>query len=908
MSEILIVGAGPLPRPDSTQTCSYNLRTAKFARWLAEEGVRFRLVAVDIFNSADDAGETNGSSIVGDYEQIGRDKAGNEALSRLIAQMRPRAILAVSYAAAAMVCEIDHAVPIWADMPGWLPAEAQLKAAVSRDDTFVEQLIELEKGVLERADKISVVSRNQRHATLGELAIMGRLNRRNLDYPLVRVIPSIATDWRPLMAQWSRPQEVPKLPRDAVSLLWAGTYNLWTDVDLLFNLVDSLMRRIPNLHFVSTGGRVRGHNDEYVDRFLSLVDASDHRDRYHVHPLLSGKRPGRPIFRPFHELFHWFDHAALGLCIDGKNLEIDYGSRTRVVDMLAHGLPVAATTGTELLGDLNRAGAIVPLNPDRPEAWIEDMFRVLSAPDRLKISADAGHGYVHENYSLKTVGAELLAWLKRPERAPDNLFRERIKPLPSVMTPESCTNNNPFLHEQALVVWEPQARIEAIARRIVDPYEPSRRSRIFQKLFRKLLAAKPTRLPAITAWWLASRLLRRDAAARWQSRVETWRPPQENGGIENGILRHIGRTVYGRAMGGGHAPRMDKSYNILVANHEYDREKDLTCLPQRIEIEASSACNVRCRMCKIPYVKKPGTYMDQEVFDRLTPYLRYVTTLEIIGEGEPTLNPNLGRFLEIASENECHVRLFTNGTKLTPETSTAMVRARVGNVVFSIFGGDAQTYQWVTGFDLLDQAADNARDLQDIKRIHRSAYPRLHINCPLLAGSLESAPQLVKLASSLRCDSVNFGIAYILLPEMESESLLHVDKEKVKRVFLRCSELGEELGLRVCLPPIGNERKCNDGSSFAQNRFGCTFPWQSVTVRADGTVEVCAYNRKIVGNIKKQSLSAIWNGREQVRFRRNEVTDNGTKYCDTCHHRAFAKRGFNDDVLLPYEPCRYGYR
>ena len=199
MCDILLAGAGPVPRSDTTQTCSYNLRTVRFAHWLAAKEIPYRLVAIDIFNDPADSRETCCHSLVGNYALLPRNSQGKQKLSEIIHAVRPKAILAVSYEVAAMVCEIDHPYPVWADMPGWIMAEAQLKATASQDDSFIDQFSKREKAVLRRADKISVVSHNQRHATLGELALLGRLNRRNLDYPLVHVLPPIAIDWRLLL-------------------------------------------------------------------------------------------------------------------------------------------------------------------------------------------------------------------------------------------------------------------------------------------------------------------------------------------------------------------------------------------------------------------------------------------------------------------------------------------------------------------------------------------------------------------------------------------------------------------------------------------------------------------------------------------------------------------------------------
>ena len=179
------------------------------------------------------------------------------------------------------------------------------------------------------------------------------------------------------------------------------------------------------------------------------------------------------------------------------------------------------------------------------------------------------------------------------------------------------------------------------------------------------------------------------------------------------------------------------------------------------------------------------------------------------------------------------------------------------------------------------------RGLRDAKGWYGSRFPFLQINCPLTASALDDAPRAVEIAAELGCRDVSFGIACIFEKGLEAESLLRVDAGRVAEAFGRCSEAGALLGIPVNLPPWPpTQGEGQPPPKSDSNEFGCRLPWQSMLVRASGCVEVCTYNRKIVGELDKMSVEAIWAGQDFSRFRAGHARCGGVDLCELCYHRA----------------------
>jgi len=134
---------------------------------------------------------------------------------------------------------------------------------------------------------------------------------------------------------------------------------------------------------------------------------------------------------------------------------------------------------------------------------------------------------------------------------------------------------------------------------------------------------------------------------------------------------------------------------------------------KKVYIEITNICNLRCNFC--PGTRRPLEVMGEERFRRILtaiqPYTDYVFFHLM---GEPLLNPNLGRFLEMSHEAGLKVNITTNGT-LLDHVQPILLKApavRQVNISVSSFEANAittplETYlTTVTGF--VKKAAENS--------------------------------------------------------------------------------------------------------------------------------------------------------------------------------------------------------
>ena len=436
-----MVGQAPLPpelTDQSARLSAPGIRAWHFARALHEAGHTIALVSVTsgVSTEAVTLGELARELAPGLtlYSLSEINITNQNALGQLVTEFQPDAVVGASvwpsYLAALFV---PPALPFWGDLFGSPLAEGQAKAVVIGDDSVLEPFARFEATVLSRADRVSAVSSYQAYATVGALATHGRLNRATDGYPLVYTVPATLDPvvLPPAATTFLRGKVVPD---EVFVVLWSGGFNTWTDVDTLFAGLDGAMASCPQLHFVSTGGSLPPHDSQTYPHFQTLVAGSAYQDRYH----LLG-------WQPYEGLHNYYLESDLGIVLDRWSYEGVLGSRTRLLDWLLYGLPVALTVTAELTEELVAAELAFSFPHGDSKALAALLIRLAGQPATLRNKREAARQYVTDRFAYRVACQPVVEWAERPCSAPD-----AGQPRPSF-----ANGSNPVL-ERRLADYEAQ--------------------------------------------------------------------------------------------------------------------------------------------------------------------------------------------------------------------------------------------------------------------------------------------------------------------------------------------------------------------------------------------------------------------------------------------------------------------
>lgn len=157
--------------------------------------------------------------------------------------------------------------------------------------------------------------------------------------------------------------------------------------------------------------------------------------------------------------------------------------------------------------------------------------------------------------------------------------------------------------------------------------------------------------------------------------------------------------------------RGDKAVDYLVYRYkfkEYPLKHKLANFPLVLAIEASSKCNLRCKMCfqsseTFKNSNQNNTIMSMDLYNKIMSELddNQLYSIVFASRGEPLLNPNIGEMIRIAKDkNVLDIKLNTNAVLLNEGIARKLLQSGLDLIVFSIDSIIPEHYKEIRGVDL----------------------------------------------------------------------------------------------------------------------------------------------------------------------------------------------------------------
>jgi len=259
-------------------------------------------------------------------------------------------------------------------------------------------------------------------------------------------------------------------------------------------------------------------------------------------------------------------------------------------------------------------------------------------------------------------------------------------------------------------------------------------------------------------------------------------------------------------------------------------------------IELTNRCPMRCVMCpRTKHMTRSQGYMDFEVFEKvIDEYLAVNMTaaredgVYLHHFGESIMHPDFDRFIRHANERRVATRISINPLMLKERNRERLLAADPAMIMISLDGHDDESFYRIRG----------------VKNAYRLSVERLHA---FLRRKVESGNR-----SKVELSMIDFAANAESIDELRDYwgSVEGIDEFVIKSFTTWDGSAPEINGFSSLL--VDNEARRK-----AHSRPACNMPWRKLTVTWDGDVVPCCYdyNKKLVlGNVRHQSLSEIWNG------------------------------------------------
>ncbi len=305
--------------------------------------------------------------------------------------------------------------------------------------------------------------------------------------------------------------------------------------------------------------------------------------------------------------------------------------------------------------------------------------------------------------------------------------------------------------------------------------------------------------------------------------------------------------------------------------------------PTALQVEITTACNLKCTMCEHTYMQKVGGHMDFDQFKKLLDSNPNVQTLNITGIGEALMNPAFLDMVDYAKKKGIYVWFSDNMTLMTERSAKRLIGAGTDFIVLSLDGATKETFEKIRVGARFEHVLENTRRLIRLRDEQGKKTPLIGINCVITKENYTEIEQMVQLAHEMKIDKLMFMTIFVST-NTGKFSLYSVSKEEIEQVLGKAQETAKKLGVSVIAWP-NPEVKMSKVT-------GCEYPWQNPYVGYNGDVLPCCFipqeskgrerEENIMGNIFKDDLGTIWNSEKFTSFRQRIKTNDAPISCKKC--------------------------
>ena len=276
--------------------------------------------------------------------------------------------------------------------------------------------------------------------------------------------------------------------------------------------------------------------------------------------------------------------------------------------------------------------------------------------------------------------------------------------------------------------------------------------------------------------------------------------------------------------------------------------QDAGAFPLHIDLESTSACNLRCSFCWAETMRDDGGFLKREIAVKIFEEgsLHGLSAVKFNLRGEPLLHPELHKLVHDSKQSGLVDVFFnTNGLLLTEEKSIQLIEAGLDRITISCEGYNEESYRKYRDGASFDTLVNNIKTLQKKKKDFETNKPQVRVQAVLL-------PEIIPLL------------------------------DKYKSFW---ETIADEVSCR-------DYQDLNNIEEILASSWVCPFIFQRISVLWDGTVLPCDRDLKVenpLGNVKDVSIHKIWTGDFMNKMRQSHIVGRSHEV-DICRRCPFRER------------------
>jgi MoaA/NifB/PqqE/SkfB family radical SAM enzyme len=289
--------------------------------------------------------------------------------------------------------------------------------------------------------------------------------------------------------------------------------------------------------------------------------------------------------------------------------------------------------------------------------------------------------------------------------------------------------------------------------------------------------------------------------------------------------------------------------------------------PPYIEIETTTACNLKCLICEHTYWHEKNLNMPYDQFKGILDQFPNLKWIGLTGIGESFLNKDFMKILKLVKSRGIYVEMFDTFYFIDDVLAEQLVDLQVDKMIPSIDGATAATYNKIRVGSDFDRITANVRKLIAWKKKRGAHFPELDFHFIINKINVHELPLFVDYVHELTGGAAQIYFTRLLhnFPEISD---LYCD-DIPQGLVDQANEKAEKYGMRV----KWNINIRKEKPSTSQ----CT-AWVMPFVFVTGEVICCCatnegnardlQKKQSFGNVFKQPFREIWDSPKYRAFRK----------------------------------------
>jgi len=246
--------------------------------------------------------------------------------------------------------------------------------------------------------------------------------------------------------------------------------------------------------------------------------------------------------------------------------------------------------------------------------------------------------------------------------------------------------------------------------------------------------------------------------------------------------------------------------------------------------------------------------LQEQLFERVIDQVKgHLSWLHLYFQGEPFLNPRFMEMVNYADSKGIFTSTSTNAHYLGEKQVTEVLKSGLKQLIVSMDGITQEVYEQYRVGGNLEKVQEGLKLLVSERRKAKQNFPRIVLQFLVTGQNEHQLPALKSWAKAMEVDELQLKTTQIY--DFESGSDL----------------IPSDLGYSRYIP-VGQGKWAL--KKKPENK--CWRMWQGAVATWDGKVVPCCFDKDashVMGELKNQSLAAIWSSLSYFNFRKQLLAD-----------------------------------